>query len=147
MTGEQRALYLMLLVIQWAGGPLPEDINEIAQLVGYNEKTFKRLWPRIAPKFKKFDDSGLMNLTLEEIRADSAKKHKVNSDRAAAAAAARWGTAKSTGKAKLRVLHGGKPEQCSEHSVEHCLSNARAMPSQIPDPTEVREEGFQGGEV
>jgi uncharacterized protein YdaU (DUF1376 family) len=119
MTGEQRALYLLLLMTQWASGPLPEDFNEIAELVGYNEKTFKRLWPKVSKKFKA-TDAGLVNMTLEEIRAESEKRHAMNSERAAAAAAARWGKPKASAKSMLRVVPGGmlgaSAEQCSEHS-------------------------------
>lgn len=121
MTGEQRALYLLLLMTQWASGPLPEDFNEIAELLGYNEKTFKRLWPKVSKKFTA-TDTGLINITLEEIRSESQARHSKNSERAAAAAAARWGKSKSNGKAVLRVVPGGmlgaSAEQCSEHSLE-----------------------------
>jgi uncharacterized protein YdaU (DUF1376 family) len=139
MDGEEQSLYMLLLAHQWATGPLPDDPRRIAKLIRYDEKRFLKLFPVISHKFTTID-AGLVNLTLEDIRAVSEKKAKTNKKRSKHAAEARWNKAKSNAPSMLRAV----PDECSEQCLTPCSTDARLMPSHIP---EVRVRGYSGGKV
>lgn len=128
MDGEEQSLYMLLLAHQWATGPLPKDPRRIAKLIRYDEKRFLKLFPAIAHKFIDIE-SGLVNLTLEDIRAVSEKKAKTNKKRSKHAAEARWSKAKSNASSMLRAVPGA----CSEDAPSNARDHARLMPSHIPE--------------
>jgi hypothetical protein len=49
--GEEKGLYLLLLGYQWSSGPLPMDVETLAQVVGYESQHFLKLWERVGKKF------------------------------------------------------------------------------------------------
>jgi uncharacterized protein YdaU (DUF1376 family) len=66
--GEKQGLYGLLLMHQWASGPLPRNPTDIAEAIRYEPKRFRRLWETIQKKFSLTDD-GWVNVVLEEHRA------------------------------------------------------------------------------
>lgn len=66
-TFEERGAYFMLLGAQWETGPLPNEMNRLAGIVGIQPSTMKLLWKTVGQKFKP-TDSGLINQRLEEHR-------------------------------------------------------------------------------
>jgi uncharacterized protein YdaU (DUF1376 family) len=66
--GEKQALYALLLMHQWASGPLPRTPAEIAEAIHYDLQRFKKLWDTVQKKFSLTED-GWVNHVLEEHRA------------------------------------------------------------------------------
>jgi len=141
MDGEEQSLYMLLLAHQWATGPLPTDPKRLAKLIRYDEKRFLKLFPAIAHKFTEID-AGLVNLTLEEIRAVSEKKAKVNKERSKHAAEARWSKAKRNARSMLQALPGDCSGDGPSNARDRARDHARLMPSHIP---EIR--GYSGGKA
>lgn len=100
MTGEEKGLFLLLIITQWFGGPLPHNPNEIALVVAYDRKTFTRLWKRVSKKFNSSKD-GLINEEFQKAKFQS----EARSSKARKAARARWDKSCS--------------EQCSNDARSH----------------------------
>jgi uncharacterized protein YdaU (DUF1376 family) len=66
-TLEERGAYFMLLGAQWETGPLPNEMNRLAGIVGVPPAAMKLLWKKVGDKFK-VTESGLINERLEEHR-------------------------------------------------------------------------------
>jgi uncharacterized protein YdaU (DUF1376 family) len=88
--GEERALYILLLGYQWANGPLPNDLDQLAQSVQYDPKAFVRLWAQVGQKFASTAE-GWANLRLEERRT---RAREISASRAAIGS--KGGTASAT---------------------------------------------------
>jgi uncharacterized protein YdaU (DUF1376 family) len=69
-TGEQQSLYALLLMHQWASGPLPLVAADIANAIHYEPKKFALLWKSIQKKFVHTDE-GWVNVKCEEVRTRS----------------------------------------------------------------------------
>lgn len=69
-SGEERALYLLMLSFQWSMGSLPTDIKRLAKLVDYERRVFEEHWPQVSKKFVE-EDGRLYNLRLETHREKS----------------------------------------------------------------------------
>jgi uncharacterized protein YdaU (DUF1376 family) len=67
-SGEQQGLYALLLMHQWASGPLPAAPSEIAQAIKYEPKRFAALWKTVQNKFT-LTEEGWANQVLEDHRA------------------------------------------------------------------------------
>ncbi len=65
--GDVAGVYALLLMHQWASGPLPSDPNDIRKMCRIHAKKWYYLWPKIAPKFEA-TPAGLINRRLEEHR-------------------------------------------------------------------------------
>jgi uncharacterized protein YdaU (DUF1376 family) len=102
-TGEEQALYLLLLCYQWASGPLPVSANELALMVRYEKKSFVKLWKKVGTKFVETPD-GLVNTRLEEHRAKSTKISEKRSTSGKGGAEAKWGADKTPGKTRAERL-------------------------------------------
>lgn len=120
--GEERALYVLLLAYQWSAGPLPADAQRIAKMCQYDPENFFRLWSVVGPKFVE-QDSGLINLRLEDHRrraSDLAKKR---------AKAGAKGGAKN--RAKAQAKGGAKDGDFADGFVQPSIpsqSNLRGLP-------------------
>ena len=88
-SGEERALYVLLLAYQWTAGPLPREPLKLARMAQYDPAKFRALWKTVGQKFST-SGSGLVNQRLEQHRAKSQQVSEANRDRAKAAAAHRW---------------------------------------------------------
>lgn len=66
-TGEEQALYLLLLGHQWSLGSLPTDVSKLARLARWDRKGFDRCWSQVSEKFVE-RDGRLINERLEQHR-------------------------------------------------------------------------------
>ena len=69
-SGEEQALYLLLLGHQWSIGSLPADPDLCRRLVRFERRLFSRCWQVVSRKFVE-KDGRLVNETLERHRARS----------------------------------------------------------------------------
>ena len=120
-TDEEVGAYFRLLCHQWINGSVPSQHERLALLVSAPMQRFADLWAQIGPKFREAGGGRLQNARLERERRKQAAQSKTNRERARKAAAARWESAENSG------------DPCSEHSSEHCLSNASQSQSQKSD--------------
>jgi uncharacterized protein YdaU (DUF1376 family) len=65
----ERGAYWMLLCAQWEIGPLPDDLERLATIVGLDLDAMRRVWPNLSRKFTAID-GGLVNERMEEHRAN-----------------------------------------------------------------------------
>lgn len=70
-SGEEQAMYLLLLGYQWVTGPLPDDEKKLARAIRYSDRTFRQLWPTVRSKFEEVE-GGIANARLEDHRRRSA---------------------------------------------------------------------------
>lgn len=90
-SGEERALYLLLLSYQWSMGSLPTDTKRLAKLVDYERRVFEEHWPQVSKKFVERDER-LYNLRLEMHRDRSIEIGNKRSNAGKTGAAKRWQT-------------------------------------------------------
>lgn len=69
-SGEEQALYLLLLGHQWSIGSLPAEPDLCRRLVRFERRLFSRCWRVVSHKFVE-KDGRLINETLERHRARS----------------------------------------------------------------------------
>lgn len=55
MSLEAKGLYMDILIELWLDGDLPSDEKELSKLLNINPRTFKRIWPELAGKFRVID--------------------------------------------------------------------------------------------
>jgi uncharacterized protein YdaU (DUF1376 family) len=67
-TGEERALYVLLLSVQWYSGPLPSDQAKLADALGYDEQKFSELWASNVHQQFAQTERGFINESLEAHR-------------------------------------------------------------------------------
>ena len=119
-TGPERGLYMQMLAIEWASGPLPCDPQRLARVLGYEWSEFEPLWPTVKAKFEN-GNGRLTNAKLETHRAKNTelrlKRHEIAQQGAAAMHANR--IAKSMLQAST--------EHSSEHALSTASSNALSM--------------------
>jgi len=95
-TGEEAALYLLLLTYEWGSGPLPSDPKKLAQIARYPQKAFDRLWVRVRTRFTENPD-GLIDPDLEERRAESLALRDKHREGGRKGNAIRWRSSKADG--------------------------------------------------
>lgn len=120
-SGEEQALYLLLLAYQWGSGPLPNDARRLARAVRYDERTFRKLWPTVSGKFIE-TEGGLLNPRLEQHRAKADAIAEKNRTSGRAGADARW------------RLNGERHESANGESI-----------ASATDPPKGRHESANGG--
>lgn len=118
-SGEEQALYLLLLGYQWASGPLPTEMQKLSCMARYEQKRFRKLWETVSKKFAVVD-GGLLNLRLEEHRKKANDLAEVASARGKAGAMKRWGHTASNAPSM--------PEAMLQASAKHASSNS-SIPS------------------
>jgi uncharacterized protein YdaU (DUF1376 family) len=67
-SGEEQALYLLLLAYQWTVGSLPVEVDKLARVVRWDRRTFAKCWRTVSTKFTE-RDGRIYNMRLEEHRA------------------------------------------------------------------------------
>jgi uncharacterized protein YdaU (DUF1376 family) len=88
MTYEQRGIYRELLDHQWFHRSIPADAKLLADMLKIPFGRFKKIWPKIAIKFKPKGRGRLANRRLERVRAaqvEYARKQSENGKKGAAA--------------------------------------------------------------
>lgn len=88
-SGEERALYVLLLAYQWTAGPIPKEPEKLARMTQYDPKRFKILWKTVGEKFST-TGAGLVNSRLEQHRVKAQQVSERNQERAKTAAEHRW---------------------------------------------------------
>jgi uncharacterized protein YdaU (DUF1376 family) len=121
-TGEERALYGLLLLCQWSTGPLPDDPIRICRMVQYDRETFLALWPTVRAKFIPAEGGGLVNLRCELHRAKTAEISRKRAE-----AGARGGMS-------TQARNRASGEQTNESSGEQTSSNEQASAQAIARP-------------
>jgi uncharacterized protein YdaU (DUF1376 family) len=102
-SGEERALYLLLLGYQWSNGPLPANPMKLATAIQYDETRFMDLWQTIGAKFEQ-TERGLVNARLEQHRQRAFEISEKRAGAAKAGADARWGADRDSPKSRSERL-------------------------------------------
>jgi uncharacterized protein YdaU (DUF1376 family) len=87
--GEARALYLLALAHQWAGGSLPLEEGRLCRLLGWELKAFRKAWPQVAGKFEE-RGGRLYNARLEEHRSKALRIAEKRAEAGKRGAEHRW---------------------------------------------------------
>jgi uncharacterized protein YdaU (DUF1376 family) len=72
MSLAQRGAYCDLLFYQWELGPLPDDVEKLARLIGASLEEFTPIWKEIENKFAQRDGKRI-NETLESHREEATR--------------------------------------------------------------------------
>jgi uncharacterized protein YdaU (DUF1376 family) len=111
--GEERALLILLLAVQWWHGPLPFDLAKLASAIQYDEATFLALWNgRVHTLFDE-TAAGYVNADTEVRRFAVARMSIAR--RAAGQASGKARRAKTAG--TLEQTDDSLLEQRSEHAA------------------------------
>jgi uncharacterized protein YdaU (DUF1376 family) len=129
-SGEEKALYLLLLGHQWALGSLPVDDEKIRRLAGYEKRTFAPAWKTISVKFPE-RDGRRYNERLEEHRQRS---EEIGRKRAEVAAKS-WDKRRAKDHANLeqtsQPLH--KQNGSNSDAIASTLQCIQTRPDQIEE--------------
>lgn len=68
MTPEQRGVYMDLLCFAWDGNGLPDELRDMAAMVGLSPAKFTRIWGVIGTKFEQGEDGRWRNPRQERQR-------------------------------------------------------------------------------
>jgi uncharacterized protein YdaU (DUF1376 family) len=102
--GEERALLLVLMAVQWSTGALPLNLQKLSNAVQYPLETFTRLWhAHVHEQFAETAD-GYVNAELE--------RHREHLEHLSAVRAA---AGRASGKARRAKARTGRREQTREH--------------------------------
>lgn len=131
-SGEERALYLLLLGYSWSLGSIPADTEKVQRLSGWDRKAFMKAWPAVASKFME-QDGRLVNARLEEHRAHS---HEVSKRRAEAGSK---GGSKSQAKGKQLLSNS---EANARILLKHqSINDSEVLRTSGAEPPEWSESG------
>jgi uncharacterized protein YdaU (DUF1376 family) len=155
MTLAERGAYCDLLFVAWdSGKPLPKETDVLARLVGVTPRTFAAIWPAIRKKLVEVPD-GYISERLELERRKSLALRSKASEKAAAAAAARWHAPSNTRSnapsmpTPVNAVLGAMLEDCppspspsptKDPNSEDAASRMRARPA-IPTGPRSRPNG------
>lgn len=138
---EKQALYILLLMHQWASGPLPIAPEDIAEAIHHRDpKRFEKAWDAIKQKFVRSPD-GWVNERLEEIRAHSL---------AIASERSRAGKKGAEAKAKLKqkASNGKAIASANEQAIASAKVTSLRQPSSSIQSNPIQtpeEEAIQEG--
>lgn len=88
-SGEEQALYVLLLGHSWGGGSLPAEPAKVCRVARWNRKLFDKCWPQVSEKFVE-RDGRLYNERLEQHRAKSLALAGKNAEAGKRGAEKRW---------------------------------------------------------
>lgn len=132
MTLEERGLYITLLSFAWIEGSIPAETPEIARLVHYPEKQFRRVWDRVSRCFRPREDDGrLINPRLESERLIQAEFRRERSEAGRVGGLTRASKAKtdaSRAKAELTETPSTAIAELGD-SLDFASSKTQANPS------------------
>lgn len=110
-SGEEQALYLLLLGHQWSLGSIPADTGKLCRMARWDRKLFDRCWETVSEKFEE-RDGRLLNSRLETHRA---RAEEIASKRA---------TAGSKGAAKRYGKEVAIAKDLPQQTDSNCQANA-----------------------
>jgi uncharacterized protein YdaU (DUF1376 family) len=88
-SGEEQALYLLLLGHQWSVGSLPKDAEKVRKLARFQKKSWLSTWETVSEKFPVDKDDRRRNTRLETHRERANEISKIRAAAAAKGVAAR----------------------------------------------------------
>lgn len=117
-SGEEQALYLLLLGHQWSLGSLPADETKLQRLVRWERKSFRAAWGTVQEKFSESESEPgrLVNARLEEHRERAFGRSEVNSASGEKGARSKWG--ETSGNTEKRSERLSAARQKGRHSAE-----------------------------
>jgi uncharacterized protein YdaU (DUF1376 family) len=135
-SGEERALYVVLLAYQWTAGPLPKDARRIAKMAQYDTKNFLGLWEVVGTKFR-VTDAGLINDRLEQHREKAKAVSKKRATAGQEGAAKRW---------QMERERAGKAMASAKVvAIGKAMANGISLSTHPSQPNqEGREEAYEG---
>jgi hypothetical protein len=80
-----RSMYFDLLNHEWIGGPLPDDVAEIARILGEDKRSVAPHWPTIRARFVVDSSSKLVHIKLESMK----NRARIKSEKASNSAKSR----------------------------------------------------------
>lgn len=95
LTTEQHGAYLLLLIDYWRNGPLPDDDAVLAQITRMSPDAWSNARSTLQAFFKQ-EGSRWVHGRVEAELSKAKRNSEVNTTRAKAAAAVRWGTESNT---------------------------------------------------
>jgi len=126
-------MYFDLLCHEWIGGPLADDLNEIARLLGEDRRTIAPVWASIRARFVVDSDAKLRHLKLESMR----NRARIKSEKSSNNAKKRW---MANADAYPTQQCDGNAIQSQSHSQSHKEPD-QSIPSGVPDGTTGIEQG------
>jgi uncharacterized protein YdaU (DUF1376 family) len=130
-SGEEQALYLLLLGHQWSIGSLPAEPDLCRRLVRFERRLFSRCWRVVSRKFVE-KDGRLVNETLERHRARSLEiqeKRALAGSKGGAAKAAKEKQTSSTCLANATDLLSHPNHTIPNHISQTSLDNSCVISS------------------
>lgn len=131
-TGEERALYLLLLGFQWTLGSLPPDPRRLCRLVDFESDLFAECWRVVSTKFVEIDGR-LYNLRLEEHRAKAKAISAKNAENGSKGGRKRWHGDSERHDERHSEPDGGRHEKGNGTSQWH------PEPEPEPEPSQSKE--------
>jgi len=128
----ERGAYTDLLFFAWdAGAPIPKDPARLATLLGCTPKMLASVWPAIRVKLIETED-GYISERLEIERRKALALRAKASEKAAIAAASRWGHAPSNARSNAPSTKSYGPRDAS--SIAQAMLG-QCPPSSPPSPS------------
>ena len=142
-SGEERALYLLILGHAWAANSVPADPERLRRLLGYDKGTFSSAWPQVSTKFVEHEGR-LYNERLEAHRMKSEELAEKRSKVGRKGAEKRWqsdGNSHGSGMAEASQTdgnsHGSDDGNC--HSMSMPSIPSHPIPSDpTPEPEKIK---------
>lgn len=88
-TFVEQAAYWKLLCAQWEIGPLPDDPNRLATIIGIDAASMANVWPHVSKKFVA-TAAGLVNERMEAHRQRYLEYRTKQSEGGRKGASSRW---------------------------------------------------------
>jgi uncharacterized protein YdaU (DUF1376 family) len=132
-TGEERALYTMLLAYQWTAGPLPKDAARLCRMVQYDRVRFDEIWSTVRSKFRDDGHGSLINARLEEHREKSRQLSEKNSHSGRKGAEVRWRS------------DGERHTDANGEQIANATKAPMAKPRRTPQKRHPKNDGVRNG--
>jgi uncharacterized protein YdaU (DUF1376 family) len=155
MPLEAVGLYILMLAEQWDGGPLPDDPEEVATLIGRPVEDVEKLWSTMSLVFEETEE-GWVSPRLESVRTEQKAKHRRRVEAGKRGAQVRWGqgvNSNATGNANGNATGNAngnanaiamRPQWQSEPEPEDYRA-ATELPGKAPTPNPSPQRGDGSG--
>lgn len=103
MSNEEFGIYMKLLCHQWLDGPLPKDMEELANMCGCVVGAMVTAWEHLGLCFKEYKE-GYLNTFLEEVRIEQKNRSEKASRAGRMGAEAMWAKKREAGKRNAEAM-------------------------------------------
>jgi uncharacterized protein YdaU (DUF1376 family) len=119
-AGEDQALYLLLLALQWSVGSLPADAKALRRMTRYELRSWACSWAVISHKFPVCEDGRRRNQRLEIHREYAQEQHRKRVAAGQRGAEVRYSNASSNAIAQLESCYtkGAMPSNPTQPKPE-----------------------------